>query len=161
LLFAISLDQDFFYQFGVLRNHVEASFWHEAVELLEEQDHGDLERLLDQAWEKLRGYPIQIPHDEHRELHLTIYKRLSNPFVVGLLEAYWEAYEAVGLNMYTDYSYLESVWNYHDAMVRSILEGDVNAGYRALIEHTKLLQNRPEIARYSSEDGYRLIQGIS
>jgi DNA-binding FadR family transcriptional regulator len=148
LLFALALDPKFFSHFGVLRNHVEASFWYKAVHLLQEEDKVLLQYLMEKAWSKLRGYPIQIPHEEHRELHLTIYSRLENPFVVGLLEAYWVAYEAVGLNVYADYSYLELVWNYHDKMVMAILEGDDEAGYQALIEHTGLLLNRPEIGRY-------------
>jgi DNA-binding FadR family transcriptional regulator len=148
LSFALTLDPEFFFQFGVLRNNVEAAFWHEAVRQLQPEDKDHLLDLLENAWAKLRGYPIQIPHDEHRELHLTIFSRLENPFVVGLLEAYWEAYEAVGLNMYADYSYLESVWNYHEQMVQAILNGDEESGYRALIEHTGLIHNRPEIGRF-------------
>ncbi len=146
--FALTLDPTYFFQFGILRNNVEAAFWHEAVSLLQPQDKDHLVDLLDKAWAKLRGYPIQIPHEEHRELHLTIYSRLENPFVVGLLETYWEAYEAVGLNLYTDYSYLESVWNYHDQMVQAILNNDEESGYQALVEHTGLIHNRPEIGRF-------------
>jgi DNA-binding FadR family transcriptional regulator len=148
LRFALALNQASFFQFGVLRNHVEASFWRGAVQKLLPEDKAHLEVLLDKAWRKLRGNPIRIPHDEHRELHLTIYRRLQNPFVVGLLEAYWDAYEAAGLNVYADYTYLQTVWRYHEEMVRAILQGDDQAGYKALIEHTGLLQNRPELGRY-------------
>jgi DNA-binding GntR family transcriptional regulator len=94
------------------------------------------------AMEKLNGDPIHIPHAEHRELHLSIYSRLNNPFVTGILEAYWEAYEAVGLNMYTDIHYLKNVWEYHRQMVDAICTGDVEAGYHALLEHTDLLLQR-------------------
>jgi DNA-binding FadR family transcriptional regulator len=148
LSFALALDPNYFFQFGILRNNVEAAFWREAVSLLLPEDKDHLLELLERAWIKLRGYPIQIPHEEHRELHLTIYSRLENPFVVGLLEAYWEAYETVGLNLYADYSYLESVWNYHDQMVHAILSGEIESGYQALVEHTGLIHNRPEIGRF-------------
>lgn len=148
LSFALAMDPDYFFQFGILRNNVEAAFWGEAMSLLLPQDKDHLVGLLEKAWTKLRGYPIQIPHEEHRELHLTIYSRLENPFVVGLLEAYWEAYETIGLNLYADYSYLESVWNYHDQMVQAILSGDEEAGYEALVVHTGLIHNRPEIGRF-------------
>jgi DNA-binding FadR family transcriptional regulator len=148
LTFALTLNPDYFFQFGILRNNVEAAFWHEAVRSLQPQDKDHLLDLLEKAWTKLRGYPIQIPHEEHRELHLTIYSRLKNPFVVGLLEAYWEAYEAVGLNLYADYSYLESVWDYHVQMVQAIVNGDEESGYQALVEHTGLIHNRPEIGRF-------------
>jgi DNA-binding FadR family transcriptional regulator len=67
---------------------------------------------------------------------------LNNPFVTGILEAYWEAYEAVGLNLYADISYLRTVWQYHRKMVEAICSGDEAAGYRALIEHTDLLLQR-------------------
>jgi DNA-binding FadR family transcriptional regulator len=148
LLFALALKPELFYTFGMLRNHIEAAFWNEAVQLLQPNDIDSLGQLMQQAWQKLKGYPIQIPHEEHRQLHLTIYSRLDNVFVLGLLEAYWEAYEAVGLNLYADYSYLESVWTYHDRMVQAIHDGDYEAGYEALIEHTGLLHNRPEVGRY-------------
>jgi DNA-binding FadR family transcriptional regulator len=148
LKYALALDQGHFYLFGVLRNNVEASFWHEAVRLLKPEDKELLQSLLDSAWEKLRGSPIQIPHFEHRELHLTIYSKLENPFVVGILEAYWDAYESVGLNVYADYSYLHSVWTYHAKMVQAIISGDEESGYRALVEHTGLLHNRPELGRF-------------
>ena len=102
-----------------------------------------------QAWRKLRGTPIQIPQEEHRDLHLTIYKRLDNPFVSGILEAYWEAYEAVGLNLYAGYQYLDEVWSYHQQMVEGILSGDLESGYQALVEHTDLIRHRV----VESEDG--------
>jgi DNA-binding FadR family transcriptional regulator len=146
LAFALSLDPSLFEPYGALRNHVEAAFWHEAAGKLQPQDKQHLRLLVDRAWDKLRGRPIEIPHDEHRELHLTVYKRLDNVFVRGLLEVYWEAYEAVGLNLYTDYSYLQQVWTYHERMVEAILAGDYDAGYQALVEHTGLIQYRPELA---------------
>ena len=44
----------------------------------------------------LAGTPIHIPHKEHREFHTAIYRHLNNPFVLGILDAYWDAYEFVG-----------------------------------------------------------------
>lgn len=150
LLFALALDQNYFHQFGVLRNIVETSFWKDAVRLLLPEDHEHLRNICDQAWEKLRGRPIQIPHQEHRELHLRIYSRLENTFVTGILEGYWEAYETVGLNVYEDYTYLQAVWTYHTEMVNAIINGDLEKGHQALIEHIQLLQKRPQIAGSSS-----------
>ena len=146
LQFALTLDRSYFDQIGRLRNHVEASFWHEAVRLLLPEDKTALRDLIGRARAKLHGDPVQIPHAEHRDLHLLIYSRLRNEFVAGLLEVYWEAYEAVGLDLYTDYSYLEEVWTYHEQMVEAVVAGDLEAGYRALVEHTGLLQHRPDIA---------------
>jgi DNA-binding FadR family transcriptional regulator len=133
-----------------LRNHIEASFWSEAVALLLPEDHARLQELVHSAWDKLRGDPIQIPHAEHRDLHLTIYSRLDNPFVRGVLEVYWEAYEAVGLSVYADYAYLREVWEFHQKMVDAIVEGNPEIGYQALVAHTDLLQARPELARASA-----------
>jgi DNA-binding FadR family transcriptional regulator len=147
--FALALDPVYYFEaFGLLRNHIEVSFWDEAVQALRPEDKRRLEELLHRAWDQLRGDPVQIPHAEHRQLHLTIYSRLENPFVQGILESYWDAYERVGLNVYTDYSYLEKVWNYHQEMVEAILEGDYDAGHRALIEHIGILQDRPEMDRF-------------
>jgi DNA-binding FadR family transcriptional regulator len=137
--YAITHDKNNFEAFADLRQHVEIAYWHEAVSLLTPQDYESLRTLVNRAWEKLRGNPIQIPHEEHRELHLGIYRRLNNPFVTGLLEAYWGAYEAVGFNFYTDLNYLEEVWQYHQKMVDSICNQDFEAGYKALNEHTDLI----------------------
>lgn len=137
--YAIALNKDHFLQFADLRQHIETAYWHEAVKLLTPEDHATLKNLLARAWEKLRGAPIEIPHPEHRELHLTIYRRLENPFVMGLLQSYWDAYETVGLNFFTDYDYLTRVWNYHQQMVDAICSNDVEAGYQALTEHTDLI----------------------
>lgn len=139
LNYAIALNKDHFIAFADLRRHIETAYWHEAVKLLIPQDHSLLKDLVARAWDKLRGSPIEIPHPEHRELHLTIYRRLNNPFVSGLLQTYWEAYEAVGLNFFTDYNYLTEVWQYHQKMVDSICANDFDAGYTALSEHSDLI----------------------
>ncbi|GAB4504592.1 MAG: hypothetical protein Fur0043_15860 [Anaerolineales bacterium] len=139
LAYALTRDRHHFETFANLRRHIEIAYWYEAAPSLTAEDHQKLRNLLTSAWEKLRGNPIQIPHEEHRELHLTIYRRLNNPFVMGLLEAYWEAYEAVGFNFYTDLNYLQEVWGYHQKMVESIGNQDFDAGYQALTEHTDLL----------------------
>jgi DNA-binding FadR family transcriptional regulator len=142
LAYALETDQSYFKDFSELRNHIEASFWDQAVRKLTSQDHATLQGLMEQAWKKLHGHPIQIPHSEHRQLHLTIFNRLNNLFVQGILEAYWEAYEAVGLNLFADYEYLQEVWRYHQKMVDSIVLGDFEAGYQALVEHKDLLYHR-------------------
>jgi DNA-binding FadR family transcriptional regulator len=146
----IALALDCWRNFGAysdLRNTVEAGFWHQAVEKLTEDDKQELQNLIEMAWDKLRSHPVQIPHREHRELHLRIYSRLENPFVLGILEAYWLAYERVGLNLFTDYDYLEKVWAYHQRMVESICSGDFDDGYDALVEHKDLLLHRASAGR--------------
>ncbi len=142
--YALALNDEHFLKYSELRNHVEAAFWHKAVQKLTSEDKQELRSLVARAQEKLRRAPIQVPHEEHRNLHLKIYSRLDNPFVTGILEAYWEAYEAVGLNVFAGgYEYLEEVWQYHQQMVEAICNGDFDAGYQALVKHTDLLYHRP------------------
>ena len=113
LQYALALDSSYFQQYSELRNHIEAAYWDEAVTKLTDEEKNELQNLVERAQEKLRGAPIQVPHEEHRRLHLLIYSRLNNPFVTGLLEAYWDAYETVGLNVYAGgMDYLQEVWQY-------------------------------------------------
>lgn len=144
LTYAIDLDPSNFKFFSDLRNQVEASFWNDAVRRLVEEDRHQLQTIMEGAWAKLNGVPIQIPHNEHRQLHTIIFSRLENPFVYGILESYWEAYEALGLAVYADYAYLKQVWTYHQQMVDSINKFDYEAGYRALVAHKDLLFHRSE-----------------
>lgn len=142
--YALALSNEHFRKYAELRNQVESAFWHQAVQKLTEEDKQELQALMGRAWEKLRGTPIQVPHEEHRNLHLKIYSRLENPFVIGILEAYWEAYEAVGMNVFTGgYEYLQEVWQYHQKMVDAICTNHFEAGYDALVQHTDLLYHRP------------------
>ncbi|MCB0090736.1 MAG: FCD domain-containing protein, partial [Caldilineaceae bacterium] len=101
-----------------------------------------LQQLVADAMQQLHQPRIQIPHANHRDLHLTIFSRLENPFVNGLLKAYWDAYEAVELNTYADYAYLLEVWQYHERIVQSICAGEFAAGKQLLIEHMGLLSKR-------------------
>ncbi len=143
LAYALALNKNHFEKYSELRNHIEAAYWDEAVQLLTEEDKLELQNIITRALEKLRGNPIQVPHEEHRKLHLLIYKRLNNPFVTGLLEAYWDAYEAVGLNLYAgSMDYLQEVWGYHKTMVQSICNGNYSAGRKALVTHIDLLAHR-------------------
>jgi DNA-binding GntR family transcriptional regulator len=118
---------------------LEFAYFPQAVDLLEESDHLELRRLIKSAWAKLKGRPVRIPHQEHRELHMTFYKRLNNVFVSGLLEAYWDAYEAVGLNVYADLDYLEQVWTYHDQLAEAAIQKDKEQGLEILREHFNLM----------------------
>jgi DNA-binding FadR family transcriptional regulator len=143
LQYALALNDEHFRKYSELRNHVEAAFWYEAVEKLLDADKVELQALVARAWAKLGGLQIQVPHEEHRNLHLLIYRRLENPFVTGILEGYWDAYETVGLNVFAGgFEYLQEVWRYHEKMVASIRSGDYKAGYEALTAHTDLLYHR-------------------
>lgn len=143
LFYALAVSPEYFEAFSNLRTHIESSFWFEAVNLLTPAEHSILQDLIERAEGKLNGATVQIPHSEHRVLHLTIYSRLDNPFVTGILEAYWDMYEAIGLALYTDFAYLQTVWSYHRKMVEGICSGDLNAGYQALVDHVDLIHQRP------------------
>lgn len=147
LLYGVARDRTTFAHFSRLRVRLETTFWHDAVCQLTEQDHGELRSLVARAWDELNGDPIIIPHPEHRKLHLTIFRRLDNPFVLGLLESYWNAYEAVELSSYADLSYLQEVWHYHERIVDAICRGDEDASLAAFIEHTRLLRIRSKVER--------------
>jgi DNA-binding FadR family transcriptional regulator len=125
-----------------LRMQLEITFWGEAVQHLTPKDHEELQKIVEQSEQKLRGTPIEIPHKGHRDFHLLIFRRLDNKFVQGLLKAYWDAYEAVGLHRYFDLSYYEKMWVSHRAIAEAILTGQYDQGQQALGQHFTLLENR-------------------
>jgi DNA-binding FadR family transcriptional regulator len=139
LCYAIEYDRSYFEDFVDLRRHLELAYFPQAVDMLQEEDHQELRGLVSSAWKKLRGKPARIPHLEHRQLHLAFYKRLNNVFVTGLLEAYWDAYEAVGLNVYTDFEYLEQVWEFHEELVEVAASRDKSRAEQILQEHFELM----------------------
>ena len=140
--YALIINPAYFVKYSDLRNHLESAYFIQAASLLNADDIAHLKNLVIKAKGKLYGKPIQVPHAEHKELHLFIYHRLDNPFVEGLLEAYWDQYEAVGLNVFTDINYLQAVWNYHEKMVDSISNGNYAMGHKALMEHLDLITQR-------------------
>lgn len=137
--YAIEHDRSYFDDFVDLRRHIELAYFPQAVDLLEEGDLAELRTLVASAWKKLTGRPARIPHLEHRQLHLAFYKRLNNVFVTGLLEAYWDAYEAVGFNVYTDFEYLEQVWKYHEELVEVAAVRDKTRAEQILKDHFDLM----------------------
>lgn len=139
LLVAMALDHGAFRAYSTLRIHLETAFWDEAVVLLTAEDKAHLAALVAQAQDKLSYERIQIPYPEHRAFHLGIFKRLENPFVLGLLEAYWDAYAAVELNTYADYGYLQEVWGYHARIADAIIAGDYATGKALLTQHMSLI----------------------
>lgn len=139
LMVALALDGGAFHAYSTLRIHLETAFWDEAVVLLTDEDKAELLRLVQVAQAKLNTERIQIPYPEHRAFHLGIYKRLGNPFVLGLLEAYWDAYEAVELNTYADYGYLQEMWSYHERIVQAVQAGDYGVGKELLTQHMQLI----------------------
>lgn len=142
LAYAVAINPDLFKYYSDLRKRLEMAYWYEAVNRLQKKDYEYLLKLTSSAIDRMEGEPIQIPHREHREFHLLIYSRTNNVFVTGLLESYWDIYEAIGLSVYTDLKYLKQVWEYHQRIINSISVGDFEGGYWALVEHFGLLEQR-------------------
>jgi len=142
VLYGIAGDKRSFDAYYKLRAQVEICFWTEAVRALTEADHARLYRILDAAEARLHSTPVEIPHEEHRELHLAMYRRLENPFVLGLIAAYWDAYEAVGLHRYYELSYYTRMWDWHREMIDAIAVGQYEQGKEILIRHFTLLEDR-------------------
>jgi len=143
LFYAIARDRSRFDKFADLRRHVEKAYWREAVALLTTEDIARLDELVEAAREKLSGDPIGLPHYEHQEFHLHIFRDLDNPFVIGILESYWEAYDEVGLSRYEDLGYLNEVWTHHKNMLEAIKRGDIETSYQILNDHFELINQRP------------------
>jgi DNA-binding FadR family transcriptional regulator len=144
LFYAMARDRQSFDQFANLRAHIERAYWFEAVEQLTVEDLAELRELVAKAEEMLNGDPIRVPHAEHRRMHLLIYRHLQNPFVLGMLEAYWDAYERVGLSRYAGIKYLQQVWDFHRRIVDAIAGGKFEQGHQMLNEHFELIDKRPE-----------------
>lgn len=142
-----------FESFASLRNHVESAYWQEACALLSEADLDIMQSCIDSANKKLDSPPIHIPNPEHRLFHLTVFKNLDNTFVLGILEAYWDLYEEVGVNRYMDYSYLRKVWDYHSLILQLIRGRRFEEAQRAFVEHTRLLRHEPDSASWELERG--------
>ena len=139
LMFGLATGDATFDQFSQLRQTIETSMWHQAVTELQQKDKQRLHELVVKAREKLQDEPVHIPNNEHRELHLTIFSRLNNPFVQGLLQAYWDAYEATELTRFADYQYWLDVWSYHERIVEAICQNEFESGRQLLLEHFRLL----------------------
>jgi DNA-binding FadR family transcriptional regulator len=117
------------------------------------EDKFRLRKLVNQAWDKLRGEPIHIPNSEHRQLHLTIFGRLENPFVQGILAAYWDAYEASELTRFASYAYWVKVWTYHEQIVEALCNNNFEKSRQLLVEHFSLLRSLPATPDEFSVDG--------
>lgn len=154
VLFSMESGESSFTQISQLRVAIETQLWHDAVTHLTPEDKAALQALVKQAWGKLRGAPIHIPNGEHRQLHLKLFSRIQNPFVQGLLEAYWEAYEASELTRFASYGYWLKVWDYHERIVDALCQNEYELGRQLLIEHFSILQTvtSPEPASFQAKE---------
>jgi len=151
-IFGLASGEAEFQHISELRQAIETGLWMPAVKRLTAEDHSKLRQLVKHAWDKLRGDPVHIPNGEHRELHLTIFNRLDNPFVKGILEAYWDIYGSIELTRLASYQYWLEVWDYHEKIVEAICSNDFMRGQQLLLEHFELL---PTVTSTVSPNGER------
>jgi len=140
LSYGLAVDSTLFDQFSDLRKHLESSYWFESVSLLTQSDIEQLQALVFQANNRIQNLPMQMPEKEHRQFHMTIFKRLENPSVTSLLEAYWDVYHEVGMTRLMDRDYLASVWHYHQLIVDALRDRDFEKGFQALLAHMDLVK---------------------
>ena len=143
LLFSLGTGETQFKQFSAVRQAIEQSMWYEATAALTSQDKQQLLEIVSQAWQKLRSHPVHVPNNEHRQFHLKIFSRLENPFVQGLLESYWDAYEAIELTRFANYQYWVDVWTFHERIAEALVSGEFAQGLALLTEHFCLLPTEP------------------
>ena len=152
LTYALASESTPFEQYANLRKHIEASYFIEAVKALLPEDKKELEVIVTRAEEKLKRRPVVIPTGEHRDFHLMIYRRMSNPFVTGLLEAYWDLYKAAGFEIYPDMEYVNRIWQYHRKTIELIKDRHYEEAHQALMEHMELIALREKkVPRQSFE----------
>ncbi len=146
LTYGVETNPSLFAHLSNLRKHLESAYFLEAVQQLSTSDLDALTAIVKRAQIKIRSIPPQLPNLEHRELHLGIYKRLNNPFVFSILEVYWDLYRATGLEIYTEMTYIDRVWQYHQRIVDAIRLGNASVGLQILIEHMDLISQRERMA---------------
>ncbi|MCA9882058.1 MAG: FadR family transcriptional regulator [Anaerolineae bacterium] len=137
-LYALGQNPESFEQLNDLRIGIEVTFWQRACETLTEQELCTMREMIENAHRQLNSHPIHIPFAEHRKFHLTMFKKLDNPFVIGILEAYWDVYDVVASNQYAEYSYLLEVWQHHENILDAIVAGNFDAALEYFIKHTQL-----------------------
>jgi len=146
LTYAVESNTTIFSHLSNLRKHLEAAYFIEAVQLLSTSDVESLIAIIRRAQEKIRSIPPQLPTTEHRELHMGMYKRLNNPFLMSILEVYWDLYRSTGLEIYTEVTYIDRVWQYHQRIVDAIRQGNAVLGQQILVEHMYLISQRERMA---------------
>ena len=142
LTYGVQVNNRLFWQVADMRKHLEAAYYIEAAQNLSTADKEELTALVKKAQQKLRSIPSQLPNAEHREFHLTMYRRLNNKLVYSILETYWDLYRLTGMDVYTDINYVDRVWQFHSRVVEQIRNGNYTQGMQILLEHMDLISQR-------------------
>jgi len=143
--YAVASDSISFHQFADLRKHLESSYFIEAAQRLTASDISRLEDLIQSAQTKIATFPGQTPTEEHREFHTFFYHRLDNPYLDGMLDAFWDVYHLNGYEVYPDLGYIERIWQYHARIIGQIKTGNYAQGLSLLLEHMDLVNQREKV----------------
>ena len=145
IAYAVASGCTSFHQFADLRKHLEGAYFAEAAQLLTVTDTDFLEELVTNAKKKISSFPILIPTEEHRIFHTHVYKKLENPYLTGMMEAFWDVYHNAGYEVYPDPGYLERIWHYHARIVEEIKTKRYSQGLSLLLEHMEMVNQREKI----------------
>ena len=140
--YGLEVEPDMIWDILSVRQHLELSYWQEAVVHLTKKDVGYLNEIIESAFRKINNQPVVIPIEEHKEFHLSIYRSLNNSFLNSLLEAYWQIYQETDVRVYSDKTYLESIWAYHRKVQQAIASKEYDLGYQALMTHFEIVRTQ-------------------
>ncbi|NLC29079.1 MAG: FadR family transcriptional regulator [Chloroflexi bacterium] len=140
--YGLEVEPDMIWNILSVRQHLELSYWQEAVVHLTKKDVGYLNEIIESAFRKINNQPVVIPIEEHKEFHLSIYRSLNNSFLNSLLEAYWQIYQETDVRVYSDKTYLESIWAYHRKVQQAIASKEYDLGYQALMTHFEIVRTQ-------------------
>lgn len=140
--YGMDIQPELIWEITSIRQHLELSYWQEAVVRLSHKDVEHLAEVIDLAMKKIQENPVVLPLEEHSEFHLSIYRPLNNSFLNGVLETYWQLSQEAEYRMYSDQVYLENVWAYHQKIQQAIATKEYDVGYQALMTHFELVRTQ-------------------
>lgn len=146
IFFALAQEPTLYFEyFTDLRVQLETGSWLAMCESLGSEDFAMLYEIIHAARQKLQDERwVQIPHREHGQFHRTLFSRINNPFINGILNVYWEAYEAIEPRRYASFAYHQKVWDYHEQIVKEIESGEFVKAQATYTEHAQLLRIQPQ-----------------
>lgn len=137
--YGLEINPDLIWDLLSIRQHLELSYWKEAVASLSKENVESLGLLVERAFDKMDRRPIIVPIEEHREFHLSIYRPLGNSFLLSILESYWDLFTESEIRFYSEKTSMEIVWEYHKKIYQAIASKEYDVGYQALMTHFKLV----------------------
>ena len=105
-LFALAMEEASFEQISQLRRGLETIFWDEAVMQLLPQDIARLQKLSKRRSANLVEVIMasRFLCNEHRDPAYDHFRPNRQSFIIGLLTAYWDAYDATELTRYQSWN---------------------------------------------------------